>query len=241
VKSDASGLGVLVQRDMKGDTIEFGYNLALAYKPVKEANIAITYRSNIDLQEEGNAKLFLNGTKVYDGGSGVTVPLPAVLALAASYTFNGKTTVELEYDKTYWSAYKQLDFTYASPIPALLVPSFDNPIARNWKDTNAFRIGVTHQYSDKLKLMAGFAIDETPAPKSVIGFELPDSDAKLYSLGIEYKISDTIQIGLAYLYDEKDKLSINNRTNPLDPSTGISGTFTDASAHLLTASFKYKF
>ncbi len=241
VKSDASGLGKLVQRDMKGDTIEFGYNLALAYKPVEEANIAITYRSNIDLQEEGTAKLFLNGTKVYEGGSSVTVPLPAVLALAVSYTFNGKTTVELEYDKTYWSTYKQLDFSYASPIPAILVPIFDDPVARNWKDTNAFRIGITHQYSDKLKLMAGFAIDETPAPKSVIGFELPDSDAKLYSLGIEYKISDTIQIGLAYLYDEKDSLTIDNRVNPANPATGISGTFEDASAHLLTMSLKYKF
>lgn len=241
VKSDASGLGTFVQRDMKGDTIEFGYNLALSYKPVEEVNIAITYRSNVDIQEDGNAKLFLSGSKVYDGGANVTVPLPAVLSLAVSYTFNEKTTVELEYDKTYWSKYKNLDFNYDSPIPALLVPSFDSPLARNWKDTNAFRIGVSHQYSDKLKLMAGFAIDESPAPASVIGFELPDSDAKLYSLGVEYKISDAIQVGLAYLYDEKDKLSVTNRSNPLDPSSGISGTFEDASAQLITASFKYKF
>jgi len=241
VKSDASGVGKPIARDMKGDTIEFGYNLALSYKPVEEANIAITYRSNVDIQEDGNAKLFLSGTKVYDGGANVTVPLPAVLALAASYTFNGKTTVEIEYDKTYWSRYKNLDFNYDSPIPSLLIPSFDNPIARNWKDTNAFRIGVSHQYSDKLKFMAGFAIDESPAPASVIGFELPDSDAKLYSLGVEYKISDTMQVGLAYLYDKKDRLSVSSRSNLLDPSTGISGTFEDASAQLITASFKYKF
>lgn len=241
VKSDASGLGTLVQRDMKGDTIEFGYNLALSYKPVEEANIAITYRSNVDIQEDGNAKLFLSGSKVYDGGANVTVPLPAVLALAVSYTFNGKTTVELEYDKTYWSKYKNLDFNYDSPIPALLVPSFDDPRARNWKDTNAFRIGVTHQYNDKLKLMAGFAIDESPAPASNIGFELPDSDAKLYSLGVEYKISDAMQVGLSYLYDKKDRLSVTNRSNPVNPATGISGIFEDASAHLVTVSLKYRF
>lgn len=241
VKSDASGLGTLVQRDMEGSTIEFGYNLALSYKPVEEANIALTYRSNVDIQEDGNAKLFLSGTKVYDGGANVTVPLPAVLALAVSYTFNEKTTVEFEYDKTYWSKYKNLDFNYDSPIPTLLVPSFDNPITRNWKDTNAFRVGVSHQYNDKLKLMAGFAIDESPAPATVIGFELPDSDAKLYSLGVEYKISDAMQVGLAYLYDEKDKLSVDNRSNPMNPATGISGTFENASAHLVTVSLKYKF
>ncbi len=239
VKSDASGLGTDVQRDLKGDTIEFGYNLALSYKPTKESNIALTYRSNVDINEEGNAKLYLNGTKVYDGGSSVKVPLPAVLAFAVSYTFNRKTTVELEYDRTFWSKYKQLDFNYKSAIPAILVPSFDNPIPRNWKDTNAFRIGVTHQYNDKLKLLAGFAIDKTPAPSGVLGFELPDSDAKLYSLGFEYKLNKKMEIGLSYLYDSKDKRTVHNRTSPT--SAAPDGTFSDGGAHLVTASFKYRF
>lgn len=239
VKSDASGLGINVQRDLKGDTVAFGYNLALAYKPTKESNIAITYRSNVDLKEEGNAKLHLLGTKVYDGDSSIKVPLPAVLALAASYTFNQKTTVELEYDRTFWSKYKQLDFNYKSAIPSVLVPSFDNPIPRNWKDTNAFRIGITHQYNDKLKLMAGFAVDKSPAPSSRLGFELPDSNSKLYSLGFEYKLNKQMKIGLGYLYDSKDKRTVHNRTAP--SSAAPDGTFSDGGAHLLTLSFKYKF
>jgi long-chain fatty acid transport protein len=239
VRSDASGLGVGVQRDMEGDTIEFGYNLALTYKPVEEANIALTYRSNVDINEDGNAKLYLSGTKVYDGGANVTVPLPAVLAFSASYEFNHKTTVELEYDRTYWSTYKQLDFNYDSPIPAILVPSFDNPIPRNWKDTNAYRIGITHQYNDKLKLMAGFAIDESPAPSNTLGFELPDSDAKLYSVGLEYKINNKMKIGLAYLYDKKETRTVHERTSPT--STSPDGTFTNTSASLANISFKYRF
>ena len=239
VKSDASGLGTDVQRNLKGDTVEFGYNLALSYKPTKESNIALTYRSNVNIKEEGNAKLYLNGTKVYDGGASVKVPLPAVLALAVSYVFNQKTTVELEYDRTYWSKYKQLDFNYKSAIPAILVPNFDNPIPRNWKDTNAFRIGLTHQYSDKLKLLAGFAIDKSPAPNSSLGFELPDSDAKLCSLGFEYQLNKKMKIGLSYLYDSKDKRTVHNRTSPT--SVAPDGTFSDGGAHLLTASFKYRF
>ena len=239
VRSDASGLGTDVQRDLKGDTVEFGYNLALSYKPTKESNIALTYRSNVDIKEEGNAKLYVSGTKVYDGGASVKIPLPAVLALAVSYTFNQKTTVELEYDRTYWSKYKQLDFNYKSAIPAILVPNFDNPIPRNWKDTNAYRIGITHQYSDKLKLLAGFAIDKSPAPDGSLGFELPDSDAKLYSLGFEYKLNKKVKIGLSYLYDTKDKRTVHNRTTPT--SVAPDGTFSDESAHLVTASIKYRF
>ena len=238
VKSDASLIGTDVQRDLKGDTVEFGYNLALSYKPVKEATLALTYRSNINLKEEGNSKLFLNGTKVYDGGANVTIPLPAVLAIAASYTFNGKTTVELEFDRTYWSEYKDLDFNYKSAIPAILVPKFDDPINKNWKDSNAYRIGITHQYNEKLKLMAGFAIDKSPIPSATLGFELPSSDAKLYSLGFEYRYNDKITLGMGYLYDSKKDRTINASDNNIQY---MAGTFTNISAHLLTVSLKYRF
>jgi len=47
-----------IKRDMEGDTFEFGYNLAMTYKPTPDINLAVTYRSNIDLEEEGNAKLY---------------------------------------------------------------------------------------------------------------------------------------------------------------------------------------
>jgi len=238
VKSDASLIGKDVQRYLTGDTIEFGYNLALTYKPVKEMSISATYRSNIDLKEEGNSMLYVSGTRVYDGGASVTIPLPAVLSLSTSYTFGGKTTVELEFERTYWSKYKNLDFNYKSAIPAILVPSFDNPIPKNWKDSNAYRLGVTHQYSDKLKLMAGFAIDESPIPSSTLGFELPSSDAKLYSVGFEYKYSDKITFGMGYLYDDKDNRVIVASDANIQ---GMVGTFSNISAHLLTVSLKYRF
>ena len=40
-------------------------------------------------------------------------------------------------------------------------------------------------------------IDKNPAPDSTIGFELPESDAKLYSIGFEYKISEKMKMGSA--------------------------------------------
>jgi long-chain fatty acid transport protein len=232
VKSDYAALGA--SRDMEGDSIDFGYNLALSYKASKEVTLAATYRSKVELTEEGTATLvhpFIAGG--YVGDAAVMVPLPASLALAVNYDF-GKTNVEFVYERTYWSAYKELDFVYSTALGG-----FDDPKAKNWDDANAYRIGVTHQYSDKLKLMAGFAYDEAGAPKDTIGFELPESDAKLYSVGFEYKLDEKMSIGLAYLYDEKDKLTVDNSALPLDPAP--SGTFSDASAHLVTASFKYKF
>ncbi|NLC27461.1 MAG: transporter, partial [Campylobacteraceae bacterium] len=93
VKSDNKGL---VSRDLTGDSFDYGYNLALAYRPTNDIKLAATYRSKVDLTVTGDAKLkYMAST--YDGGASVTVPLPATLALAAAYTFD-KTTLEAVYE-----------------------------------------------------------------------------------------------------------------------------------------------
>ncbi len=228
VKSTAA-----VSRDLEGDSIDYGYNLALAYKPTNISNISLTYRSKVNLTVEGSAKLYLGPVKTYDGPATVDVPLPAVLTLAYAHKFD-KTTVEFEYDKTYWSAYKELDFNYTPDLTdATLITYFDNPKVKDWKNTNAYRIGVTHKYSDKLTLMAGFAIDKNPAPEERVGYELPDSDAKLYSVGCKYNMDTQSSIAFGYLLDVKESRQVNN--------TDINGNFTNAKAHLIAFSYKKVF
>lgn len=232
----------LYSQELTGDSIDFGYNLALTYKPIKDLTLAATYRSKVDLTVKGKANgtisqfLITNnmadiGTiNTINTGASVEIPLPASLVLATAYNFD-KTTVEFVFERTYWSAYEALDFNYGDAI-ANAVWGVVKP--KEWKDVNAYRIGLTHQYSDALKLMVGFAIDKNPAPDARLGFELPDSDAKLYSVGFEYKLDKQMSFGMAYLFDDKESRTVvNNGT--------VNGTFTDAAAHLVTASLKYKF
>ena len=243
VSSDANGLGSNVSRNLTGDSIDFGYNLALSYKPIQDLTLAATYRSKVDLTVSGNATLVHPVATYNNIGASVTIPLPASLVLATSYTID-KTTVELVFERTYWSSYKDLDFNYDTALSlvggaASPYEAFDAARPKNWKDVNAYRIGISHQYSDTLKLMAGFAIDKTPAPSNTLGFELPDSDAKLYSVGFEYKLSQNMKMGLAYLYDDKESRTVSNNTG--GTSVAPSGTFSNSAAHLVTASLKYKF
>lgn len=227
---------VTARRDMDGDSVEMGYNLALTARPVKEMNLSLTYRSEVDLGVEGHADLATNypvGTRTYSGDTGVEIPLPAVLAVAISYTFFDQLTVELEYDRTYWSEYENLDFTYPRSLGnAVLTSAFDSPKAKNWKDTDAWRLSFAYDLKNNWILMAGFAIDENPVPDSTLGFELPDSDALLYSVGVRYTINKDMELGVAYLYDDKESRSVSNGT--------VSGEFEDAAAHLLTIGFTYK-
>ncbi len=232
-----------VTRDLEGDSFDFGYNLALQFKPTDNLDLAITYRSEIDLTVKGEADLrYAAQTYGFGGadGASVEVPVPAALNLAAAYTFNDTTTVELVYERTYWSAYKELDFEYDYALTGALGAAFDAPKAKDWSDTNTYRIGVTHKLDNQWTLMAGYAYDKTPAPKNTVGFELPDSDAHIYSIGARYQYSDDLNIGFGLLYDKKETLK-------LKPSDGNTGTgldtakFEDAAAILLTVGVQYTF
>lgn len=248
VKSNSAELSAIMQdpaknasRDMEGDTIAFGYNLALAYKPTSDMNIALTYRSNVDLEEEGHAKLFAYAidptNNFYDGDASITVSLPAALNAAISKTWNDQFTLEFNYERTFWSEYETLDFQYNTSLPL-----FDAPIVKNWKDTDTFRLGATIKMDNKITAMMGFAIDETPAPVETLGFELPDSDAKIFSMGFRYQQTEKLSWGAAFLYDSKESISLVPGAHD-DPDSVLynGGSFHEGGAFLTTLGVAYEY
>ncbi|MFZ5798065.1 MAG: aromatic hydrocarbon degradation protein [Desulfobulbus sp.] len=230
-----------ISRDMEGDTTEFGYNLALSVRPTDNLYLAATYRSEVDLDMEGDGTLYASGSffsgllppGYYQGAGSVSVPLPAVLTLAASYTFD-RSTLEFTYDRTFWSDYETLDFRYPRNLGhPVLTAAFDNPIVKDWDDVDAFRLGYTLQWSDQLTLMAGAGIDGNPIPDRSLSFDLPDSDAWFASLGFRYAYDAQWSFGAAYLYARKEDRTVVN--------SSVNGEFSGAASHLLTLSASYRF
>lgn len=233
VKSDASGLGVPLSRDMSADTVEWGWNVALSVKPVEKLNLSATYRSNVDLDfHDENADINLMGT-LLSLDAKVTIPAPAVLAISGAYDILDNLTVEVEWDRTFWSEYEAIDFDFS---PAISGNPFEPAQERNWDDTNAFRISATWGLNDMVTLMGGFGYDESPAPTEHVGFELPDSDAWLFSAGAQFKINENMDLGIAALYDYKE-----DRTVKVSPTDTVYGEFTNSSALLITAGITYRF
>ena len=233
----------IASRDMSGDSIDFGYNLALSYKPTSALEFALTYRSKVDLTSKGEATLFYRDmTNSFGGGAGTTysstssasvsVPVPALLNIAAAYTFASKTTLELVYERNYWSVYKELDFNYGSGVNPVTNIVFGTPVAKNFKDSDTFRLGITQEL-DALKLMGGMVIDKSPVPNETIGFELPDSDSLSLSMGVRYQINDSLNIGLAALYSMREDRDVSNAS--------IDGEFSDASVLIVSSAIEYKF
>lgn len=229
-----------VTRDLNGDSVDVGYNLALNYRPQPNLSLAATYRSKVDLTVVGNATLnYLPSASpshaAYAGSASVTIPVPATLNIAAAYTFGSGTTLEAVYEKTFWSAYKSLDFDYDGTVNTATL-LFGAPIAKNWVNTDSYRLGLTQKY-DKWTAMAGVAYDETPVPNATLGYELPDSNAWIVSLGGRYKIDESWNIGLAGLLDMKQNREVHQSTG----SNPINGEFTNARAYLVTAGIEYRF
>jgi len=231
VYSDGTLVGVPLKREMKGDSFDFGYNLALAYHSDNGLNVAATYRSKIKLTEEGKANLYIGGVgRQYDAS--VAIPLPASFTLALSKRFSD-VEVEFDYERTFWSSYKKLDFSYKQTLPVAL-SAFDEPIDKKWRDTNTFRLGLKYFYSDKLTLMAGYSYDQTPIKNAYLSYELPDSNAHVFSVGFKYKQNSNLTWGVSALYDYKTKRSVNQ-------ATMIKGEFSKGGALLITAGAEYRF
>lgn len=233
VKSNGDEMGINLARDMEDSTIEWGWNAAIAVKPIDELNISATYRSRVDLDFKDDDVTLSFGpinNAIFTGN--VSVPVPAVYALSVAYDVLDNFNVELTWDRTIWSDYDELDFNFSPTIPG---NPFEPAIEKDWDDTNTFRLGLTYEMNQTWTLMGGFAYDETPASGEHTGFELPDSNAWIYSIGAQYKVSEQMDVGMAALYDYKESREVKSGDGNID------GNFTNGSALLLTVGMNYRF
>jgi len=224
---------------LTGDGLDFGYNVSFTYKPSEELSLAATYRSKIDLNLEGDATLSGAGG-TYSGPASVRVPAPATLTFAAAYTFDNVTTVEMTFDRTYWSTYRQLDFDYQgnrSTMTAGLISAFDTPVTKHWEDADSYRLGITHKYDSAWTAMIGMVYYNTPIPDSDVVFDLPDSDGMAYSLGARYELSKQIELGASFLYADRENRTVSTPIN----TNGITGTFSNSKVYFLSFGIEYKF
>jgi len=230
---DGSMLGPSAyQIEMEGEADAYGYNLALAYKPSEALNISATYRSKVILNLRGDADVILVGTPISSGVS-LEVPLPANFILATAYTFTTDTTVEITYHRIMWSVVEETDFNYDN---AIVESALGASQEKKWHDTVAYRLGITQEL-DWITLMAGFAYGNNTADDRYVSFASPESDSFALSFGGRYNVSSDFNLGLAMLYSENEKRTVNQSTNPL----GVNGTLSDKSAYSLTVGAGFKF
>lgn len=221
--------GIPFSLDLDGDYgVDWGWNLAVAFKPNENSNISATYRSNVDMGLSGDVNASVATTNFVTGGE-ADLPAPAVFTLAGAYTWND-LTIELVWDRTFWNEYEDLDLDFDDPTAEAI---FGGSQPKNWDDTDAFRISASYAFNEQFTGMLGFAVDSNPVPDETIGFQLPDSDPLLFSIGGRYNFNEQASLGLGILYDYKESREVNNAE--------AVGEFENASAWLVSLGFSYKF
>lgn len=231
-----------LSRELEGDDTALGYTLAATLTPVPALRLAATYKSEVELDLEGDATLLAaaGSTPVagYSGNASLEVPLPAVLSLAGAYTL-GALTFEIAWSRTFWSAVESFDFEYDVSFLGTAFDGFDRPLAKNWDDSDALRFGLTWEVNDRWQATCGFAIDETPVPDETLGFELPDSDAFMYGIGLKYQISEKLNLGASYMYYHTTSRAVAG--SDVAGLPGINGTFDDGGAHAVNLAAVFMF
>ena len=204
--------------DLDGDNYDdlaFGFNLGLTYMISKQTTIGIAYRSEIDIDVEGDADFKLPNNATVQAVIGATTSfvdtdLKADITLPASFSVSlahqaDKITWLADVTWTGWSSYDELRIKYDNPAQP------DTVTTQDWNDTMRYSVGLDYQYSDSLILRTGLAFDESPVPnKEKRTARLPGEDRTWVSLGLTYLASSAISFDVGYSHLFIDDAKIDN-------------------------------
>ena len=210
-----------VDQKSNGADLAFGYRAGITIRPLNFDNYTLTISGVYDSPVEFDFKGKLDAT-TYIGGSlgninmkadlNLKTQLPAQLKIGIAqrlYNF----TLELVYEKIYWAAGKKFDFAFSNPqFTALdqnsIIASFTKEqiegmmnlanydavaMGKGWKNTNAYRIGMSYMFSGGSVIMGSLAYDESPVPQDQIG--IPDSTAYVVGAGINIPLTSRFSLG----------------------------------------------
>ena len=173
---------------MSGDGDGWGWNASVLYRR-GALSLGAVYHSPSTSELKGHYKP-LNSALAFLGtvrpGSGlplaqaakVDLNLPWRLQLGARYALIDKLAVEFDWTRTGWSEFERIEVKGRTTGRTLFSDIND------WKDTNAYRLGLTYDILPGTQLRCGYAFDETGQGKDHYSVRVPDNGRHLFSLGI---------------------------------------------------------
>ncbi|GAB3257726.1 OmpP1/FadL family transporter [Chitinimonas naiadis] len=213
--------------DIKGDDWGFGYNLGLLFDIDDRTRIGVAYRSKIKHTLEGEAKwdvqrpadnlaALLNGAlpgvgnlvranllaAYTDSPAKLKVTTPESLSISAFKQFE-RVALMADITRTRHSRFEELRVDFANNLP-------DSLTIENWEDTTRYSIGAEYQWSDKLKLRGGLAIDESPVDSGNRTPSIPDNKRHWLSGGLNWMFdkSSSLDLALSYIYLPKSQIDM---------------------------------
>ena len=178
-----------------------GYKAGFMFTPHKDFRVGMTYMSEIVLEVDSGDATFSNTPDIAgfpdSDKFSAELPAPAELVVGLAYQVTDKFLFAFDYNRTFWSAYKSLDITFASITDPTRNPSV-NP--RNYKNSSVYRFGLQYDATEKITLRAGYYHDETPVQLNYFSPETPRPDADGFTGGLTFNINEHFAIDASFLY-----------------------------------------
>ena len=213
--------GALTEVKLKGDSVDYGYLIAIQHQTSDETTIGASYRSQVTHTIDGTL-----------GSTPVTAPfqLPDIFALGADHKLTDKTRIYSDITWYGWSAYSKQPITpKAGGAPLSTVES-------NYSNTVSFGLGLEHDYSNGLTARAGIMIDPTPTNDTDRTSASPDSDRTWLALGLSKEVSSNMTIDAALTHIMADNTEVNKQV-----TTGFVRAKVEGYTNILSLGFRYKF
>lgn len=181
----------------------FGWNFGLLYRPSDRFSFGLAYRSEIELDYDGEATYtqIPTGDAQLDQLVAATLPLgqklpvlstiefPATAGVGIGLGLGERLRTDVDVTWTGWSSFQQLTFALVNN------PELSESLPLELDDAMAYRLGVTYRMDNENEIRFGVAYDESPQPTRTVGPFLPDADRGILAVGFG---RDWLDLALQY-------------------------------------------
>lgn len=197
----------------------YGYNLGMYFRPTKELDVGISYRSEVKIKaRKGNVYLHIPSSLIGTDKFATTtdrfdtnIPLASELTLGLTYKISKCWSISSDWNFSGWHEYKDLTFKfYQNKIGNDPHNPTISSSSRKFKNSSAYRIGTEYSPSDKLAFRLGYYYDESPVKDEYWNPETPSTDNQAITGGLGYKLTDNLYIDLSGIYFVGESRNIDN-------------------------------
>lgn len=194
----------------EGDDIGYGFNLGALWSPSEDLRVSLAYRSEIDLDLEGEGHFRLPsslggleglgpllggglGAVLSDSDAKADLKLPDTASLAVHYQLSPALALLADVTWTGWSTLDAIVIEFENP----LTPAAEEPL--EWEDTLRYSIGAIFNPGGDWVWRAGVSYDETPVPNARLRTpRLPDNDRTWLTVGATAALGPTMDLDIGY-------------------------------------------